>query len=204
MKKKNRASHGVRLLIRAVVRDPEGKSISDTGQKPSKSFVINFLKLFHAVFDGPTGIYYVKATDGSQDIYYYPGGPCSQYLQIDAPINNGLYGLVVGTGDTAEDNEDYKLETQLTEGVGAGNITHGEVVFEDTAVVGVNVDLVLKRAFSNNTGSTITVKEAGIYNAHLEGGSKHYFCIVRDVLAAPVEVPDKCSLTIYYTLRTTV
>ncbi|GAI61618.1 unnamed protein product, partial [marine sediment metagenome] len=57
-------------------------------------------------------------------------------------------------------------------------------------------------SFPNNTGSTITIKEAGIY---IFSGGLSYFCIIRDVLGAPgVTVPDKCALTVYYTLRTTV
>lgn len=193
-------SHGVQLLIRAVVKDPEGKVLRDTEQKPAKSFVLQFLMFIGGLFT-TTAIVNAKDIAGANTRIYANGFDAEKQFRIDAGINVSTYGIVVGTGDAAEDNEDYKLETQLTQGVGAGNITHGAVVIDNTEVVGANVDLELKRAFTNSTGSTITVKEAGIYTNNTIIGNRH--CIIRDVLGA-INVPDKCSLTVYYTLRTTV
>lgn len=200
---KDKKTHGVQLFIRCVVRGPDGKIIRDTGVRPSRSFVIQFLEFIYALFDGPSSL---KATDtsNSEQYMYVAAWPASDVFRIDAGINTSGYGPVVGTGDAAEANTDYKLETQLTEGTGAGKITHGAVLFVATAVVGANVDLVVKRAFTNNTGSTITVKEAGIYSKWEHAPNKYYHCIVRDVLGAGVDVPDKCSLTVIYTIRTTV
>ncbi|GAG42215.1 unnamed protein product, partial [marine sediment metagenome] len=118
-------------------------------------------------------------------------------------INVDNYGIVAGTGDTAVENDDYKLETQLTEGAGAGDITHGAVIVGSAALVDSNVDIVHYRPFTNNTGSTIAVKETGIYTSQNLLVSRDH-CIIRDVLGAPIDVPDKCSLTVYYTIRTTV
>ena len=195
-------SHGVQLLIRTVVKDPDGKVIHDSGQKPSKSFVIQFLEFIYAASRGSA----LSATDvaGAESMIYNNAYEPAISFSIDAPINVSLYGIVVGTGDTGETNTDYKLETQLTEGVGAGNITHGVVDFVTVAIVGVNVDFEIKRAFTNNTGSLITVAEAGMYTKQTGPPGPKYHCIIRDVLVASVDVPDKCSLTVYYTLRTTV
>lgn len=186
-----------------VVRDADGKILSDTGQKPSKSFVLQFLEFFYLLFTAPGG--YTTRTDvtGNNRNFYRDVWQVHDHLRADAPINNSNYGIVVGTGDTAKDNEDHKLETQLTEGVGAGNITHGVMVITPTAIVGANVDLELTRAFTNNTGSLITVKEAGMYIGQIYP-PPYYFCIIRDVLVLSTDVPDKCSLTVYYTVRTTV
>lgn len=194
--------HGVQLLIRTVVTDPNGKVIHDSGQKPAKSFVIQFLEFLYGLFSQPT----VQATDvnGAEEYIYGAFVACNKTLVGDAGINIDNHGIVVGTGDTAETNTDHALETQLTEGIGAGNITHGAMTIETTGVVGANVDLETKRSFPNNTGSTITIKEAGLYISVSEAGID-YFCIIRDVLGAPgVDVPDMCALTVYYTLRTTV
>jgi len=198
---KEKKTHGVQLLIRCVVRDPAGKTIQDTGERPSRSFVIQFLEFIYGMFRGVSRN--ATATDGSEDYYYRIGESLAEQFRGDAGVNNGTHGIVVGTGFTAVTNADYKLETQLTQGAGAGNITHGAMVFEATAVVGANVDLVLKRAFTNATGDPITVKEAGLYVTFTHVGT-FYFCIIRDVLAAGIDVPDKCSLTVYYTIRTTV
>lgn len=197
--------HGVQLLIRAVVRDPNGKVLSDTGQKPSKSFLIQFLEFFRYLFDGLTGV----ATDvfEVEETIYNTGGSyqADTTFLINTGINDSDAGIVVGTGDTAETSTDHKLETQLTEGVGAGNITHGAVVVETTEVVGTNVDLETKRSFPNNTGASITIKEAGVYTRIIRPSAPNKFhCIIRDVLSPAIDVPDKCALTVYYTFRTTV
>lgn len=196
--KKEKKAHSIQLLIRAVVRDPNGKVISDTGRKPTKSLVIAFLEFVYGMFTNVNRS--SEDTSGASNPVYNWGSWCYDNFSMNAGVGNSLYGLVVGTGDAAEDNEDYKLETQLTQGIGAGNISHGAVTVGSTAVVGANVDMELKRAFTNLTGSSITVKEAGIYTNTLT----YYHCIVRDVLTTPVDVPDKCSLTVYYTVRTTV
>lgn len=208
-------SHGIQLLIRAVVTDPDGKVLSDTGEKPSKSYVIQFLEFIYALMQTASASLY-RATDvaGAEEIIYISSTVGNvayaslNHFRLDAAINNAYYGIVVGTGNTAVGNTNYKLVTQLTEGIGAGNITHGVMIIGTTAVVGANVDLELKRAFTNNTGSTITVKEAGIYVywGYNTGGAttQSHHCIIRDVLASTIDVPDKCSLTVYYTYRTTV
>lgn len=200
--KKDKKAHGVQLLIRCVVRDPDGKIITDTGRKRSKSFLLQCLRFIYPLFDGLAS-YTAKTTAGDYTNIYYGTYALSWFLRLVAGVNNSAYGLVVGTGDTAETNTDYKLQTQLTEGTGAGNITHGVVTVGAPAVVGANVDLEILREFANNTGSTITVKEAGLYVTSALVPTRMH-CIVRDVLPAPVEVPDKCSVTVYYTMRTTV
>lgn len=193
--------NGIQLLLRLVVKNPDGKIISDTGRKPAKSFVIQFLEFIHFLFRYTAGNQSATATDGTEDIIYdTTAGDCSTHLRVDAGANDATHGIVVGTGDAAEDNEDYTLETQIAEGTGAGQLTHGSVTVEDAAVVGANVDLEVTRTFTNGSGDTITVSEVGIYTKTFT----NYHCIIRDVLEAGVDVPASCALSVIYTLRTTV
>ncbi|GAG87017.1 unnamed protein product [marine sediment metagenome] len=186
MMKKENKTHGVQLLIRCVVRDPDGKIVTDTGRKPAKSFVLQFLDFIHGLFY-ITGASEKDAKDVNNvtDRFVRGFSACASHFYADAGINDSSHGVVIGTGDTAETNIDYKLETQLTEGVGAGNITHGTTVVDSAGEVGANVDMEIKRAFINNTGSAITVKEAGVY---VKGMAGNAFCIIRDVLLASVDV----------------
>lgn len=201
MTMKEKKSHGVQLLIRTVVKDSEGKIISDSGQKPSKSFVIQFLEFIYALFRITAYDYDATGTDGTERPIWHSTTVIRRQFLTNVGAGSSLHGIVIGTGNTAVTNEDYQLEAQLTQGVGAGNITHGAMdVTDDVAVVGANVDWEVKRAFTNLTGSSITVREAGIYT-RTSGG---YHCIIRDVLGTPIVVPDKASLTVYYTFRTTV
>ena len=194
-------AHGIQLLIRAVVRDPDGNVISDTGRKPARSFVIAFLAFVGGMLDGADGS--ETAVTGAEELIYDVSADTLNVLNIVAGINDASFGIWVGTGDTAEDNIDHKLDVKLSEGVGAGSITHNATVIYATAVVGANVDLEIKRSFTNNTGSTITVKEAGLVCDAIYAPQPNHL-LIRDVLPAPVDVPDNCSLSIHYTLRTTV
>lgn len=195
-------SHGVQLLIRTVVTDPKGKVISDSGQKKARSFIIQFLEFLYAHFWCIATDYDATDVAGNENTIWIGNQSTYRQFNIGALVNDSLYGIVVGTGNTPADNEDNKLETQLTEGTGLGNITHGAMDVTDTpSVVGANVDWEILRSFPNNTGSTITIREAGIY---VNAFPAYYHCVIRDVLGIPVVLPDKCALTVYYTLRTTV
>lgn len=205
MKEKKKPS-SVQLLIRTVVKDPDGKVINDSGQHPAKSFVIQFLEFIRYFFDATGASRLATATDGSEDPIYNAAGQCELHFYVDAPASleyGGNWGIVIGTGNTPATNTDYKLETKLS----PPNITPGDSTVGVAAVVGSNVDLTITRAYTNNTGSTITVREAGIYTRYKSAGAPPaglYHCIIRDVLAPEVTLPDKCSLTVYYTIRTTV
>jgi len=194
----------MKVEYRVVVTDPKGRILFDSGRRPSKSFVIQFLEFVRHVLDG-TGFPGGAATDitNSETRIYNGGAYCNKIFRGDATINVSTHGIVVGrnAGSTAESNTNYKLDTQLTEGTGAGQITHGECVIVASAVVGANVEIDTHRAFTNNTGSIISVKEVGFYVRNSEDGVTH--CVIRDVITE-VSLPDKCSLTVYYYWRTTV
>jgi hypothetical protein len=111
-------------------------------------------------------------------------------------------GVVIGTGSTAVTISDYKLETQIAEGVGAGQMEHQAGTKTEPTVAGSSISCTLKRIFINNSGNTITVTESGIYC--YGGGTTWDFCIVRDVLPAGVAVPDGGAITVTYTLTVTV
>jgi len=199
MKDKKNKTHGVQLLLRAVVTDPDGKVISDTGEKPAQSFLIQFLELVFLWFRGSLGKQSATQIDGTEDYIYWGEG--AAYVWFPADANDGSRGVVIGTGDTAVTNTDYKLENKIAEGSGATQMTHGAVTVNTTGVVGANVDLLITRSFTNNSGGAITVKEAGFYVEIDIPTVYPFFCMTRDTLSAPV--PDKCSLTLHYTLRTT-
>jgi hypothetical protein len=203
-------THSLQLLLRVAVTDPEGNITYDSGTNPAHSFLIQFLEFIYGMFayvGFPGASLDATATDGTEDPIYTYGQGCDAHFNLDAPINNDDYGIVVGTDDTAETNTDYALGAQLTEGVGLGNITHNVMNFETTLETGGNVDFVMHRTFTNNTGSSITVKESGIaIRSYLPSASpvNRYHMVAHDVLPAPRTVADKCGLTVWYTWRTTV
>lgn len=196
-------ANDVQLLLRLEVRDAQGRLISNTGNIKSKSFVIQWLEGVYSIFRGIA----FNATDinnAETEINNGGGYGLSSCLWIQAGVDNGTYGIVIGTGTNAVTNTDYRLQTKIAQGAGAGQMSHGAMIFVTTAIVGANVDFVTKRTFTNNSGAQITVNEAGTYTYNAGHVAHPVHCIIRDKLAVGVDVPDKCSLTVYYTWRTTV
>jgi len=192
----------IETYYRILKHDPDGKLVKDSGLIPSRSYVIQFLELLGAIFDG-SGNVNATATDGTEDIIYdttfmYKNGTVNPIAGDDD------WGIVVGTnaGTTAEDNENYALDTKiLHSGVGEANkLNYQAVTMIAAREVGLNVDLDVARTFLNETGSPITVKEIGLIS---RCEPPNYHLILRDVVTDE-EVLDAETLTVVYTLRTTV
>lgn len=195
---------GVRKMIETYYRilkhDPDGKLVKDTGLMPSHSYVIQLLELFECFFDHKGK----SATDvnGAETTILGGGGHLSMTGRVNAGVGNDTYGLVVGTnaGPTVEDNENYKLDTKITDGGGAGQLNYQATTFVNARVVGPNVDVDISRVFPNTSGGTVTVKEIGIICKNTLG--IYYHLLLRDVVSDEA-VLDGYSLTVVYTLRTT-
>ena len=186
----------MQLFYRILIHDKNGRLKSKTEWIVSRSFLLQWLQMIHR-FCAVLGIT-IKDYAGVNQT----PGPVYGFVRMDAGANDASHGIVCGTGDTAVTNVDYQLETQIAEGAGAGQLNHGSQAFTAAAVVGTNVDWVLTRAFTNNSGGAITIKEIGLYTWNVD--FSYGFCMVRDVLSTPKEVPDTEIATIQYTVRTTV
>lgn len=168
-------------------------------RRRSKSFVEAFLAILLAQAHpgtNQTGI--LDINDASQDLVDYA---INFNMECTASYNH--IGVVVGTGTTAVAVSDNKLETQIAEGTGSGQLTHSAVSFGALSVADPNISFTLRRDFLNLSGATITVAEEGIYAQCREsGGSQPSFCIIRDVESTGVEVADAENLRVTYTIQT--
>lgn len=189
------------LYHRIIIHDPEGNLVKDTGKVKSHSYVIQFLELVEALFKGENK----TATDTAGAENRIIDFDTNMQLQgrADAPVNDTTYGIVVGTnaGASPEDNEDYALDSKIADGAGAGQLQYQAMIFFAPAVDGANVDFDMTRAFANESGGTITVKEIGLICK--ESVHPYYHLLLRDVVADH-DVDNGFTLTVAYTLRTTV
>ena len=182
----------IQLLVRALVHDKKGKLVSDTGFKPSRSFTIAFLQLITILFKQASVS--IKCTDGTTQ----SAGVNTQNLNLKLSVSG--YGIMPGTGTTPVDNLDYVMETLIADGSGAGELTYGSMAFVDPAESVGNIDLVMSRAFTNNSGGTITITEVGLYGR--VGSVARVGMVAHDLLT--VEILDTQVGTIQYLIRTTV
>ena len=188
----------IQMHVRAIV-EQDGKIISKTRWKPSKSFVIAFLQHIASATQNAHKL----GTDitGTGRTILTPSIGSYYFMRADAAIGVTAYGIVVGTGTTPPTNFDYKLEAQIAHGSDAGQLQYGNQSFTDPVEHDGVVDYILTRSFTNASGSTVTINEVGIYCAtHCSGPALYYFCIARDLLT--VEVPNGATVTIEYRLRT--
>lgn len=191
------------IFVRREIRDKEGNLIKDSGLQKSKSFVLGFLDLVLLLMDelynvpGPAE----NITDTTNNVRAVDAtlGALVMFA-VRAAANDDTYGIVVGSGITAESNADYKLASQIAHGV--AGLNYGGVSVTAAAIIGANVDMLLTRSFTNGSGVAKTVNEVGAYVASRTVG--WYFCILRDVLAGSDVIPNGGVYTVVYTLRTTV
>lgn len=202
MSKNKKNSANMQLLKRITVKDINGKIKYDSGLVPSHSFTIAFLQHIYGALN-TIAVSIQDVGDAARSV----GAPDDYQLarnELKAGDNTSTYGLVVGTGAGAESNTDYALGTQIAHGVGAGQLDYGAHSFTAPSVVGSNVDMIVSRDFYNGSGGSITVTEVGGYTRSRVGAAYNYFCVLRDLLDTSVPVANTETLTLQYTLRTTV
>ena len=101
-------------------------------------------------------------------------------------IWNG-FTLFVGTGDTTETAEDYKLASAVELAVTAASCLHAD-----------NGKTFVTRTFQNNTENAVTIKEVGLYVFRCTGNvDNRVVMIARKVLEIPItlEVGDVYTFT---------
>ena len=187
---------------RILMHDPDGNLVKDTGLIPSGSYVIQFLELMESLFNITNKD--AKDVNAASSRIITTSADVNTKGRVDGAVGADTYGIVVGTnaGSTPEDNENYRLDTKiLHSAVGeAGKLNYRNVTFIAPHELAGNIDLDISRAFLNETGSAITINEIGIICRNTSG---FYHLLLRDVVA-PENVPDGNTLTVVYTLRTTV
>jgi hypothetical protein len=200
------------LEYEVEVRDKNGKLISrHHGKSHSwlKQFILMMMAEWQYSYGGgnPTS---VPVNDETGTWRNMPPD-CLQDFQwnawaINAPAGDSTYGVKVGGGDAPNTLQTYALASQIIHGTSSGQLIYGAHTIESVINPSGN-DLTFRttRAFTNNSGSSVTVKEIGIATKRKDqGATARTFLFVRDVLPSPVSVPDSASLTIRYTVKITV
>ncbi len=182
------------LWYSVVVRDRHGKVLSRERRR-SRSFLKAWNQIVCAQMKAG-GVLSVLDTSGvSRNIS--DGDTSFKMNQAGAGTD---WGLRVGTGNTPVAIDDYALETPIAQGTAAGQMEHQVCTVATSVVSAPSCYFVVSRTITNNSGDSITVREAALYmqNATME------FCGTRDVFGAPQVVPDGGSVTVDWTIQVTV
>jgi hypothetical protein len=116
-------------------------------------------------------------------------------------------GPQVGTGNTAVTTDDYKLQTRVAHGTGAGQLKYFGSTVENFLVGDTpgeaSFDVV--RFFENVSGGAIEIKETALYcGRNSSGNADEAYCIARHVLAAPVNVLNTEVVRVTYRFKVNV
>ncbi len=177
-----------------VVRDRQGEVVSRERRK-AKSFLKQWNEMMYAMMT--TRNLQAKHIDGVVSTI----GDVDEAFAMNGGIGIVDFGVVIGTGDTAVAIDDYALETLIAHGAGADQMSYAACTVSAFTVAPPSCSFVVTRTITNNSGVTITVKEAGLYMRSKSAGA--YICGARDVFSAPQAVPDGGSITIDWTLKVT-
>lgn len=117
------------------------------------------------------------------------------------------WGILVGSGTNVESFEDFELQTQITEGTGAGQISHVESEAHSISYAGLVLKNTLIRYFNNNSAPAgdrninevvLCAKARSFGDAFVKA-----FVYSRDHLASTVTVPVTGQLKVTYTIQLT-
>jgi hypothetical protein len=124
-------------------------------------------------------------------------------MKCNAPSAADSWGIQVGTVDTQVTRDDYRLASKIAHGSASGQLAYGAMTIEAVNGTPPASRFRVIRVFSNNTDSTITVKEIGLAIRNLYPLATTDFLIARDVLATPQDVPAGATLTVRYIFEVT-
>lgn len=182
------------LRLTIVVRDKDGKVVQ-AYDKTCKSWVLNFFKLMQLA-ESAANVAGVVDTGGVSRTCQ---NSANTFAGGNAAAGTDANGIQVGTGSTAPATGDTKLQTQIANGAGAGQLNYGAGgTGVATSAAGVS-SLSLTRTFTNGSGAAITVNEVGnVCQAQDNGGVARNFLCIRDVLSPAVTIPNGGSATATY------
>ncbi len=200
-----------KLWIEYEVRDKDGKLL-DKGKFKGQSWVGNITAFLRTLFKGgvtgtsTTPRYYSTSPTDMRDVDGTARGlalfeySASTRLGAEAEAGVDAYGLRVGASDSAVALGQYNLGIPIVHGSGAGQLLYGNTTVEDLSRNGTWLFRVV-RTFTNGSGSTVTVREFGLFVRLEVATVSPYMASImfaRDVPPSPINVPAGSTLTLRY------
>jgi hypothetical protein len=157
--------------------------------KPMHSFLANFMYLLNGAFQRTTNANVIDTgntartvggwqNNGTQLGWNYCGG-----IPLNQPLYGvSAYGIQVGSNATAVVITDYKLNTQIAHGVGAGELKYGAQAYLSNLSSGTNRFVRISRPFYNDSGGDVTIREIGlVMTPEASYGGAYNVLIARDL-----------------------
>jgi len=211
--------NNIDVRLTATVKDKDGKIIK-VHKQHSHSFVANFLAMLASLMYNNNGsmnnYYYFTAINNTWWSYDPTNTTAKNAFTILSSANGPLFGIVIGTGTATPTPNDYalgNLTQNLTYGPhtisptpGTSALSNGSSTPSSGVLTpsGNTTSFSISRTFQNNSGTSITITEVGIYAYIIVNGDTYMnVLIIHDLLSSPVTVPNSAVLTVTYTISVT-
>lgn len=136
------------------IRDTKTGVLESTVTRPMRSFTANFLRL---MWGRMTGTACTGGLDINDTAIDESSGKATNLKCVGATTGLKKFGICIGTGTGAVAQNDNKLTWDT------GFSTYGATTLKTaTTISGSDIYFEIQKAFTNNTGSTRTVQEAGL------------------------------------------
>lgn len=115
-------------------------------------------------------------------------------------------GIILGSSSTTESFDHHYLQSLIGHGTGSGQLQYGatEAAIRTWDASNRIFRRIITRYFTNGSGATVTVREAGLCHGTITiGGSTYDFMLSRDVLPSAIEVPNNGVLKFQYIIALT-
>lgn len=192
-------------VLELTVKDKDGKVV-DSRVMRSRCFVRQFLELLWIQMFQISNVAPQRVRGIDNMLWDIHAGSHSFRSDGGAGVVN--QGIIVGTGTTAPNIDDYKIETIIDHDAGAhgaGTLEYGAVTFGAPTSDATTSQFTVTRNFVNASGGAITVNEIALYV--LAYGDKlpsedktntKNFMIIRDVISGGIAVANGQTLTVNY------
>jgi len=172
----------------------------------SHSFLNAFIQAMYGMLNG-SNVTIPDVTNTGQSFWQTDSGsttPLNIWASVNAGASDSTYGIVIGTGTTANSTSTYALASIISNGTGSGQMQYGAMSVSSLSISGSTISIPLSRTMTNNSGATINVAEAGIYVRQQQGTTNLTWCWLRDLFSAVQAVANGNSITINWQVQITV
>ena len=189
-------------VIEFEVKNENGKTLQK-GKFAAKSWVGRIIEVLHSLISAWSTSVSTYACVCSQDVKCASGNNVALAIYSGsniigggcAPAGADYGGIVVGTSDTPVSLDQYALQAKISHGTGSGQLSYGATTVE-SITTGTTWMFRVLRTFTNNSGSSITIKELGLFVAARNTNDSFMLC--RDVPTSAITVPNGSTLTLRY------
>lgn len=179
----------IKIEIRAELRDVSGRLIKRFPWKSANSLLKQFIQVLAVQMSQ-----IAQSIRTTINTLISLGAETSSF-QVNAGIDITTWGILIGTGTTAVTMTDYKLVTQVS-----ANVAHGAVSLAVENPDAATWRLAISRAFTNNTGASLGIREVAIYFD--PGAWAEMICLDRTLYS--VDVPNGVAVTFTYRITVTL